>query len=131
MTTGVLALIPARGGSKGIPDKNIRSLSGRTLLEYAVQAALASGAVDRIVLSTDSERIAAEGRRLGIEVPFVRPLELARDDTPMLPVVEHAVDVLEQRGWIPEVVVLLQPTSPAPSPGPHSRGRPEAARLCS
>lgn len=116
MTTGVLALIPARGGSKGIPDKNIRSLSGRTLLEYAVQAALASGAVDRIVLSTDSDRIAAEGRRLGIEVPFIRPLALAQDDTPMLPVVEHAVDSLEQRGWSPEVVVLLQPTSPLRRP---------------
>ena len=69
--------IPARGGSKGIHDKNIRPLAGRTLLEYAAQAASESGVVDRIVLSTDSERIAAEGRRIGLEVPFMRPAELA------------------------------------------------------
>jgi CMP-N,N'-diacetyllegionaminic acid synthase len=111
-TSGVLGLIPARGGSKGIRDKNIRPLRGRTLLEYAARAASASGVIDRTVLSTDSEQIAAEGRRLGIEVPFIRPAELARDDTPMLPVIEHAVDFLEQRGWQPEIVVLLQPTSP-------------------
>ena len=111
-TSGVLALIPARGGSKGIRDKNIRPLRGHTLLEYAANAAAKSGVIDRAVLSTDSERIAAEGRRLGIEVPFIRPAELARDDTPMLPVIEHAVDFLEQEGWQPEIVVLLQPTSP-------------------
>ena len=87
----VLGLVPARGGSKGIPDKNIRPLLGRTLLDYTAAAAKASGVVDRIVLTTDSERIAAEGRRAGIEVPFLRPPELARDDTPMLPVIEHAV----------------------------------------
>ena len=108
----VLALIPARGGSKGLPDKNIRLLAGRTLLEYAARAASASGVVDRIVLSTDSERIAAEGRRIGVDVPFIRPRELAGDATPMLPVVEHAVDALEQGGWRPDIVVLLQPTSP-------------------
>jgi CMP-N,N'-diacetyllegionaminic acid synthase len=111
---GVLGLVPARGGSKGIPDKNIRPLAGRSLLEYAVRAA--SGVVDRIVLSTDSERIAAEGRRAGLEVPFLRPADLARDDTPMLPVIEHAVDTLEQQGWSPEIIVLLQPTSPLRTP---------------
>jgi CMP-N,N'-diacetyllegionaminic acid synthase len=112
VTSGVLALIPARGGSKGIRDKNIRPLRGHTLLEYAANAAAKSGVIDRAVLSTDSERIAAEGRRIGIEVPFIRPAELARDDTPMLAVIEHAVDFLEQEGWKPEIVVLLQPTSP-------------------
>jgi len=112
----VLALIPARGGSKGLPDKNIRLLAGRTLLEYAARAASASGVVDRIVLSTDSERIAAEGRRIGVDVPFIRPRELAGDATPMLPVVEHAVDALEQGGWRPDIVVLLQPTSPLRRP---------------
>jgi CMP-N,N'-diacetyllegionaminic acid synthase len=110
----VLGLVPARGGSKGIPDKNIRPLAGRSLLEYAVRAA--SGVVDRTVLSTDSERIAAEGRRAGLEVPFLRPADLARDDTPMLPVIEHAVDTLEQQGWSPEIIVLLQPTSPLRTP---------------
>jgi CMP-N-acetylneuraminic acid synthetase len=106
----VLGLVPARGGSKGIPDKNIRLLAGRSLLEYVARAA--SGVVDRIVLSTDSSRIAEEGRRAGLEVPFLRPADLARDDTPMLPVVEHAVAALEQQGWSPEIIVLLQPTSP-------------------
>ncbi len=99
----------------------MRPLAGRTLLEYAVKAAVASGVIDRIVLSTDSERIAAEGHRAGLEVPFVRPAELARDDSPMLPVVEHALDVLEQGGWAAEVVVLLQPTSPLRRPE-HIRG---------
>jgi CMP-N-acetylneuraminic acid synthetase len=108
----VLALVPARGGSKGIPDKNIRPLAGRTLLEYAARVAVESGAIDRIVLSTDSDRIAEEGRRVGLEVPFMRPAALAGDDTPMLPVIEHAVDFVAQHGWEPEIVVLLQPTSP-------------------
>jgi CMP-N-acetylneuraminic acid synthetase len=108
----VLALIPARGGSKGIPDKNVRPLAGRSLLDYAAQAVRDSHVIDRAVLSTDSTRIADEGRRVGLEVPFIRPAELARDDTPMLPVIEHAVVALEQGGWQPEIVVLLQPTSP-------------------
>jgi CMP-N-acetylneuraminic acid synthetase len=112
----VLALIPARGGSKGIPDKNIRPLAGRSLIEYAARAAVESGVVDRVMLSTDSEPIAAEGRRIGVEVPFMRPPDLARDDTPMLPVIEHAVAYLEDGGWSPEIVVLLQPTSPLRRP---------------
>ena len=117
--------MPARGGSKGIPDKNIRPLAGRTLLEYAAQAASASGVIDRVVLSTDSERIAGEGRRAGLEVPFLRPAALAGDDTPMLPVIEHAVAFLEAEGWTPEIVVLLQPTSPLRTPA-HIR---EAVRI--
>ena len=116
MSPDVLALVPARGGSKGIPDKNIRPLAGMTLLEYAARAASESQVVSRTVLSTDSERIAAEGRRVGLEVPFLRPSHLAADDTPMLPVIEHAVDYLEQHGWSPEIIVLLQPTSPLRRP---------------
>ena len=112
----VLALVPARGGSKGIPDKNIRPLAGRTLLEYAARVSEESGVVDRIILSTDSERIAEEGRRVGLEVPFLRPSELAQDDTPMLPVIEHAVDFVAREGWDPEIIVLLQPTSPLRTP---------------
>jgi CMP-N,N'-diacetyllegionaminic acid synthase len=108
----VLALVPARGGSKGIPDKNIRPLAGRSLLDYAARAAVESGVIDRIILSTDSERIAAEGRRVGLEVPFLRPAELAQDDTPMLPVIEHALDFVAQQGWDAGILVLLQPTSP-------------------
>jgi CMP-N-acetylneuraminic acid synthetase len=116
-TDAVLALVPARGGSRGIPDKNLRRLAGRTLLEYVAAAAAGSGVLDRTVLSTDSEQIAAEGRRAGLEVPFIRPAGLARDDTPMLPVIEHAVESLERAGWTPEIVVLLQPTSPLRTPG--------------
>ena len=81
--TGVLAVIPARGGSKGIPDKNIRLLAGQTLVERAAYAAAESGLIDRTILSTDSERIAEEGRRIGLEVPFIRPAHLAADDTPI------------------------------------------------
>jgi CMP-N,N'-diacetyllegionaminic acid synthase len=112
----VLALVPARGGSKGIPGKNIRPLGGRTLIEYAARAARESGVIDRAVLSTESADIAAEGRRVGLEVPFLRPADLARDDTPMLPVVDHAVTALESSGWLADIVVLLQPTSPLRQP---------------
>jgi CMP-N-acetylneuraminic acid synthetase len=123
----VLALVPARGGSKGVAHKNIRPLGGRSLLDYTARAADASGAIDRIVLSTDSAAIAEEGRRVGIEVPFMRPAELAQDDTPMLPVIEHAVAALANDGWTPEIVVLLQPTSPLRT-GAHIRDA--VAALC-
>ena len=123
----VLALVPARGGSKGIPGKNVRPLAGHTLLYYAAQAAAASGVVDRVVLSTDSADVAAEGRRAGLEVPFMRPAALGQDDTPMLPVVEHAVNELTDRGWEPEIVVLLQPTSPLRT-GAHVRDAVQALR---
>ena len=117
----VLALIPARGGSKGIPDKNIRPIAGRTLIELAARAAAASGVVTRTILSTDSERIGEEGRRVGVEVPFLRPASLAADDTPMLPVIQHALGFLEEQGWRADIVVLLQPTSPLRRPA-HVRG---------
>jgi CMP-N-acetylneuraminic acid synthetase len=116
MAGGVLALIPARGGSKGVPRKNVRPLAGRPLVAYAADAARASGVVDRIVLSTDDEEIAAVGRACGVDVPFMRPPAIGADDTPMLAVVEHAVAALAAAGWAPEVVVLLQPTSPLRRP---------------
>jgi CMP-N-acetylneuraminic acid synthetase len=112
MRQTALGIIPARGGSKGIPGKNLRPLAGRPLLAYAAEAARASHAIDRLILTTDSAEIADLGRRHGIEVPFLRPPELARDETPMLPVVEHAIAQLEHSGWSPDVVVLLQPTAP-------------------
>jgi CMP-N,N'-diacetyllegionaminic acid synthase len=108
----VLGIVPARGGSKGVPGKNVRLLGGRTLLDYTATAARESGVVDRMVLSTDSSEIADAGRRAGLEVPFMRPSTLAQDDTPMLPVVQHAVATLAAEGWTPDVIVLLQPTSP-------------------
>jgi CMP-N-acetylneuraminic acid synthetase len=82
------------------------------LLEYTVRAAEASGVIDRLVLSTDSQEIADVGRRVGLEVPFLRPSALAADDTPMLPVVQHALHALAADGWPADIVVLLQPTSP-------------------
>jgi CMP-N-acetylneuraminic acid synthetase len=108
----VLGLIPARGGSKGVPRKNLRLLAGKSLLEYTVSAALASERLARVVLSTDDEEIASVGRRLGVETPFVRPAQLALDETPMLPVVLHAVEWFRQRGQSFDAVCLLQPTSP-------------------
>lgn len=108
----VLGLVPARGGSKGVPGKNIRPLAGHPLLAYTARAAAASGVLDRVVLSTDTDEIAACGRSLGLEVPFMRPAALAEDDTPMLPVIDHALGELRRAGWEPEIVALLQPTSP-------------------
>ena len=112
----VLGLVPARGGSKGVPGKNVRPLAGHTLLEYTARAARESGVLDRIILSTDSPVIADAGRRAGLEVPFVRPAMLAADDTPMVPVIEHALAELSREHWSPEFVVLLQPTSPLRRP---------------
>jgi CMP-N,N'-diacetyllegionaminic acid synthase len=112
----VLAIVPARGGSKGVPDKNLRVLAGRTLLDRTADAARRSGVIDRIVLTTDSDAIAAAGKEAGLEVPFKRPSTLAQDDTPMLPVVSHAVDELSRRGWDADLIVLLQPTSPLRTP---------------
>jgi len=113
---GVLAIVPARGGSKGVPGKNLRPLAGRTLLDYVATAARDSGRIDKIVLSTDSEEIAEAGRRAGLDVPFIRPAALARDDTPMLPVLRHVLEEVERGGWTPDYVVLLQPTSPLRRP---------------
>jgi N-acylneuraminate cytidylyltransferase len=104
----VLALVPARGGSKGIPDKNRVRLGGRPLIAWTIEAAGAARTIDRVVVSTDDARLALLASGCGAEVPFLRPKELARDDTPTMPVVMHAIDTL---GW-DDVVVLLQPTSP-------------------
>ncbi len=109
----ILGLIPARGGSKAIPHKNIVPLAGKPLLAYTCEAALASCCLTRVVLNTDDPRIAEVGRACGVEVPFLRPAELAQDDTPILPVIRHTLAWLEEHdGFSVDVVVLLQPTSP-------------------
>ena len=105
-----LAVIPARGGSKGLAAKALRLLGGRTLLAHTAEAALASRRVARVILSTDDEAIAEVGVTLGLDVPFMRPPELAADDSPMLPVLQHALGAVRGQGF--DVVVLLQPTSP-------------------
>jgi CMP-N,N'-diacetyllegionaminic acid synthase len=107
-----LGVIPARGGSKGVPGKNLRLLGGRPLLAYTAAASLNARRLARAVLSTDDPAIAAAGRALGLDVPFMRPDALAGDDTPMLPVLVHAVDELRRAGFAADTVVLLQPTSP-------------------
>ena len=114
----VLALIPARGGSKGIPRKNIRDFAGYPLIAYSIAAARQSSSVTRTLVSTDDEEIAAVGRAFGAETPFLRPAELAQDNTTDLPVFEHALAWLaEQEGYRPEVVIQLRPTSPIRPPG--------------
>lgn len=106
-------MIPARGGSKGIPRKNLALLAGRPLLALTTEAARASGRLTRVVVSTDDEEIASVAAELGVEVPFLRPQRLAADDTPMLEVLLDLVVTLGQRErYRPDVLVLLQPTSP-------------------
>lgn len=107
-----LGIVPARGGSRGIPRKNIRDLGGRPLIAYTAEAARAAKGLDRVVVSTEDAEIAEVARGCGLEVPFLRPEELARDDTPMLPVVRHALDAMESGDGRFDAVCLLQPTSP-------------------
>jgi CMP-N,N'-diacetyllegionaminic acid synthase len=109
---GVLAIVPARGGSKGVPRKNVLPLAGQSLLKYVSDAARSAVRLDRTILSTDDDEIAAEGRKAGLEVPFMRPAALAQDDTPMIDVIRHAIAWVDGQGQGPEFVVLLQPTSP-------------------
>jgi CMP-N-acetylneuraminic acid synthetase len=111
--TQILALIPARGGSKGIPRKNIRLFAGYPLIAWSIAAAKRSSLVTRVIVSTDDEEIAAVAREWGAETPFLRPDELAQDKTTDLPVFEHALKWLEDvEGYHPEIVVQLRPTSP-------------------
>ena len=108
----VLGVIPARGGSKGIPMKNLAPLCGRPLLAYTADAVKESKKLTRTIVSTDDERVADCARSLGLEVPFIRPSSLAVDDTPMLPVLQHAIATMRAGGFDADMVVLLQPTSP-------------------
>lgn len=109
----ILALILARGGSKGIPKKNLYPLLGKPLIAWSIESALASKKITRVIVSTDSADIAAAARDAGAEVPFMRPAELAEDDTPDLPVFQHALTWLEDtEGYKPDLVVQLWATSP-------------------
>ncbi|MBI4538154.1 MAG: acylneuraminate cytidylyltransferase family protein [Gemmatimonadetes bacterium] len=110
--TEVVGVITARGGSKSIPRKNLAPLAGKPLIAWTIEAALRSELLGRVILSTDDAEIAEVARRWGAEVPFLRPRELARDDSPHVPVVIHAVEWLERQGAPPKYVLLLQPTSP-------------------
>jgi CMP-N-acetylneuraminic acid synthetase len=112
-----LALIPARGGSKSIPRKNIKPLAGHPLIAYSIAAAKQSRLVTRVIVSTDDEGIAKLARQYDAETPFLRPAELAQDNTTDLPVFNHALDWLKNNeSYQPEIVVQLRPTSPLRPP---------------
>lgn len=113
----VLGVIPARGGSKGIPGKNIKRLAGKPLIAYTSESAKKSNLLSRVILSSDSEEIIKVARDLGIEVPFRRPEVLAQDSTPTLEVVRHAVKYFISRGEEFQAICLLQPTSPVRGEG--------------
>lgn len=109
----VFALIPARGGSRGVPRKNLALLDGRSLLAHVADVVAALDWLDAILLSTDDEEIAAEGRRIGLDVPFLRPAELATDDARAADVWTHAWRWLEDRDGVPyDASVLLEPSCP-------------------
>jgi len=109
----ILALIPARGGSKSIPRKNLKQLDGFPLIAWSIAAGLEAACRPRVVVSTDDEEIAAVAREYGAEIPFMRPVELAQDATLDLPVFQHALEwFVAHEGWQPEVVIQLRPTSP-------------------
>jgi len=108
----VLGIVTARGGSKGVPGKNLRPLLGKPLLQYTAEAALAAQRLTRVILSTEDPQIAEAGRQCGLEVPFKRPIELARDATPHLPVLQDAVRRLEAAGESYDAILTLQPTNP-------------------
>ncbi len=114
----VLAIIPARGGSKGIPRKNVREFAGYPLIAYSIAAGLQAERVTRVIVSTDDEEIAAVARQWGAETPFLRPAEFAQDNTLDLPVFQHALSWLaENENYHPDLVVQLRPTSPVRPPG--------------
>ncbi|MDY6054797.1 acylneuraminate cytidylyltransferase family protein [Micrococcus sp.] len=117
----ILCVIPVRGGSRGLPGKNIRMLGGHPLVAWTVRAALEAEADLHVVVSTDSEEIAEVALRYGADVPGLRPAELAQDETPTEPVVEHALAAERARGVEPEAVMLLQATSPLRLPGTLDR----------
>lgn len=123
----VLAVIPVRGGSKGIPRKNLRPIAGRPLVAWTIAQALAARnelapETDlRVIVSTDDEELAEISRQAGAEVPFLRPAELAQDTTATEPVIEHALAWARADGFAPDAVMLLQATSPLRLPGTIAR----------
>lgn len=108
-----IAIIPARGGSKGFPRKNIQLLGGKPLIAHSIETAKQSKLVERVFVTTDDQEIADIALKFGAEVPFIRPAELAQDDTPAAPVLEHALKfLLEKEGMKPEIIVWLEPPCP-------------------
>jgi len=113
----ILAVIPARGGSKGLPGKNIRPLAGLPLIAHSIQMAKLCPQINRLIVSTDDKNIAAVAEQFGAETPFMRPADLARDDTPMWPVLRHALEAIEHaENSQYDFLILLDPTSPGRLP---------------
>lgn len=108
----ILGLTPARGGSKGIPGKNIKIINGKPLIAHTIEQAMSSGVLDTFAVSTDDEKIAETARRYGAEVPFIRPADLATDKAPTLGVIQHALEFYRHQGKEFDAVCLLQATSP-------------------
>lgn len=109
----VIAIIPARGGSKGLPRKNIRLLRNKPLIAHSIETAKKSKLIERVFVTTDDQEIADVALKYGAEVPFIRPKELAQDDTPPAPVLKHALQFLkEKENMKPEIIVWLEPPSP-------------------
>lgn len=108
----VLGVIPARAGSKGLPGKNVRLLAGQSLIEHAYRNAKESETLAKIILSTDDPKAIDIAKKIGLEVPFIRPDYLCKDDTSMLDVIIHALGKMKEKGYVPEAVMILQPTSP-------------------
>lgn len=108
----ILTVIPARGGSKGVPRKNVRELYGIPLICYAIKSAIGCDLIDKVIMSTDDEEIAQKARESGAEVPFMRPKEISGDKVSLIPVVQHALKYFDNTGLYYDAVISLQPTSP-------------------
>lgn len=108
----VMGIIPARGGSKGLPEKNIRNMAGKPLIAWTIERALGSLCLDKVIVSTDDAEIAGVARKYGADVPFRRPAEIAGDKTPMLDVIAHAVNFFREKEMEFDYVALFEPTSP-------------------
>lgn len=116
MNEKILGIIPARGGSKSIPRKNIKSFVGKPLIEWTIEVGIKSEIMDRIIVSTDDKEIAEISKKAGAEVPFLRPAELSEDSTPTMPVLQHAILFLKEQGYYPDYILLMEPTSPCRQP---------------
>lgn len=108
----ILAIIPARGGSKGVPRKNIKLLNGKPLIQYTAEVALKSKNLDKVIVSSDDSEIIVIAKKIGLEVPFIRPDNLANDTSPTLPVIQHALNFYKEQGIEFDAICLLQVTSP-------------------
>jgi len=116
MKTGRIAVIPARGGSKRVPRKNLRPFAGKPMIGYAIEVAQRSALFERVIVSTDDAELAAVARELGADVPFLRPAELADDFTPTVPVIAHAIHACTELGWAARLACCIYPAVPLLQP---------------